>query len=102
MLRGAAKSASKSPSLSIPSLSNLRSQQGKIPPTGPEGRKSGTHPEDGRLQPVAEFGLSICDLGKRPAIFGVTTTRTKVRKGALSRKDVKNEGRSDYVHENKA
>jgi hypothetical protein len=25
----------------------------------------------------------------------------KIRKGALGHKDVKNEGRSDYVHENK-
>ena len=95
-------SARKSPSLSIPSLPNPGSQQGKIPAKGSEGRKFGTDTENGRLQPVAEFGVSICDLGKRPAIFGVTTTRTKVRKGALNHKDVKNEGRSDYVYENKS
>jgi hypothetical protein len=34
-------------------------------------------------------------------LWRITCTLIKVRKGDLTQKDVKNEGRSDYVYENK-
>jgi hypothetical protein len=52
-------SAHKSPTISKPSPSNLRIQEGKIPASRSEGRKSGTHAEDGRFRAAADLRLSI-------------------------------------------
>ena len=55
-------SARKSPSFSRPSPSNPRFPLGRIPASGPEGRKSAAHAEDGSFQPAADFRLSICEI----------------------------------------
>ena len=111
---GAVMSARKSPTFSKPSPSNLRSQQDKIPASGSEGRKSGAHAEDGRFQPAADLRLSIvdCRLAKCPPMRRLTNTLVKtcrpegrryisVRNGVLTHRDVKNEGTSGDVYENK-
>ena len=45
-------SARKSPTFSKPSLSGLRSPQGRIPASGSEERKSGARAKDGGFQPA--------------------------------------------------
>jgi hypothetical protein len=49
------------PPYSMPSPSNLRSPQDKIPASRTEGRKSGPHAEDGRFLPAAGLRLTICE-----------------------------------------
>ena len=107
-------SARKPPTFSKPSPFKLPSPQGKIPASGPEGRKSGAHAEDGRFQPAADLRLSIvdCRLAKCPPMRRLTNTLVKtcrpegrryisVRNGVLTHRDVKNEGTSGDVYENK-
>jgi len=109
-------SARRSPTFSEPSPSKLRSPQGKIPASGSEGRKSGAHAKDGRFQRAADLRLSIYDcqlaIGEVPLpLWGLINTLFKtcrpegrryisVRKGAVTPRDVKNEGRTGYVYEN--
>jgi hypothetical protein len=93
----------KSPTFSKPSPSNLRSQQGRIPASASEGQKSRGHAADGRLQPAADLRLPIveCRFAKLPHPRRLTNTRTEARKWALTLRDVKNEGTSGDVYENK-
>ena len=113
LLWGAVMSARKPPTFSKPSPFKLPSPQGKIPASGPEGRKSEAHAEDGRFRPAADLRLSIVDWQSAPPMRRLTNTLVKtcrpegrryisVRKGALTLRDVKNEDRPGYVHENKS
>jgi hypothetical protein len=90
-----------SPSDSNPNPSNMPGPPVKTPASGSEGRKPGAQAEDGRFQPAADLRFPIVDLRRATPLWRLSNTLINVRNGALSRKDVKNEDRSDYVHENK-
>src|ERR1039458_5285543 len=106
-------SARKSATFSKSSPSKLRSQQGKVPASGCEARKSKAHAKDGRFQPAADLRLSIydCRFAKSPPLWRLTNTLVKTfrpegrrylsfRNGGLSQRDVKNGDRPGYVYEN--
>jgi hypothetical protein len=62
------------------------------------GRTSETHAKHERSQSATDLD---CRLARR-FILAAPERAFRGRKGGLSHKDVKNEGRSDYVYENKA
>ena len=80
-------SARNSPSFDTSHPSNLRSPQGRIPAAGSEGRQYGAHAKNGKFQPAP--------------IVAAYQRNDQVPKRALTHKDVKNEGRSWDVLENK-
>jgi hypothetical protein len=49
---------------------------------------------------IIDFRLSIADLRSAPPLWRLPNTLIKVRNGALSPRDVKNEDRPGYMHEN--
>ena len=112
LLWGAVMSARKPPTFSKPSPFKLPSPQSKIPTSGSEGRKSGDHAEDGRFRPAADLRLSIVNWKSAPPMRRLTNALVKtcrpegrryisVRNEALTHRDVKNEGTSGDVYENK-
>ena len=98
--------ACKSPNFPKPSSCKLRSQRGRIPATGSGGRESKAVAEDGRLPPMADLGLPIFD-GQLPIcefphrLVWPTKVLFKVRNDPWIQEDVKNEGTSGDVYENK-
>jgi hypothetical protein len=93
----------KSTSFSNPNPSGLRSPRVE---SGVRMRRTKfeAHAEDERFQPAEELPLPISDCGfaKCLTLYRVTNECFRGRKGGLTHKDVKNEGRSDYMYENKA
>jgi hypothetical protein len=56
--------------------------------------------EDFRLRLTYDCRFTIVDLRTAPPLWRPTNTLTKARSGALSHKNIKNEDRSGYMHEN--
>ena len=110
-------------SFSNPNPSGLRNLLGRFRGQDPRDGIRGSL-EDGRFQPGAELPLPMvdCRSAKRLPLLRVTNSPGKTQrpirgtqgglrrsalpemseKRTLTHKDVKNEGRSDYVYENKA
>lgn len=67
--------AHKSSTFSKPSPSNLQSPQGRIPASGTDRRKLGTHADGGRIRPEADLRLSIVDclFAKGPSVVAAHT-----------------------------
>ena len=56
---------------------------------------------DSRLRLICDCRFTIVDLGTAIPLWRLPNTLTKARSGALIYRDVKNEDRTGYVHENK-
>jgi hypothetical protein len=102
-------SGRRSPTFSKPSPSKLRDPQDKIPASGSEGRKSEAHAADCRFS-IVDFRLPIPSHCGTPIPYSrsgllhpqsqIVNRQSTIAKGALTLRDVKNEGRPGYVYEN--
>jgi hypothetical protein len=70
----------------------------RILPSGYRGLSRAAHAKVGRQRPARDLRLTIFEV---PPPWPHTNMLAKVRTGVLTPRDVKNEDRTDYVHENK-